>query len=122
MKVPALSQQLWIPGPLPSLNELLGGRLHDRIRLKRQWRDVIVCLAARLQPMGAVRTRYDFWERDRRRDLLNVFAGAVKIIEDALVRARVLKNDSQRWVQKIEFGDVAVNPGRPGVLVTLVQV
>lgn len=115
-------QTLWVPGPLPSLNELLGGKLRDRIRLKRQWRDLVVCLAqVQLAPVGPVRMRYDFWERDRRRDLSNVFAGAVKIIEDGLVRARVLRNDSQRWVTRIEFGDVSVNPARPGVLVSLDQ-
>ena len=117
-------QTLWIPGPLPSLNELLGGKLRDRIRLKRQWLDLVVALAHvnRLLPqIGPVRMCYDFWERDRRRDLSNMFAGAVKIIEDALVRAGTLRNDSQRWVRAIEFGDVAINPGKPGVLVSIYE-
>lgn len=118
-----MNQTLWVAGPMPSLNELLGGKLRDRIRLKRQWRDVVICSARsqRLHPMGPVHMRYDFWERDRRRDLSNLFAGAVKIIEDALVRDGVLKDDSQRWVKRIEFGDVVIDPGRPGVLLTMDQ-
>jgi Holliday junction resolvase RusA-like endonuclease len=114
-------QVLWIPECLPSLNELIGGKVHDRIVLKRQWRDVVVALAQsqKLRPVGPARMRYDFWERTRKRDLSNLFAGAVKIIEDGLVRARVLVDDSQKYVRRIEFGDVVINPERPGVLVTI---
>lgn len=118
-----MNQILWIPECLPSLNELIGGKVHDRIVLKRQWRDVVVALAQsqKLRPMRRVRMRYDFWERTRKRDLSNLFAGAVKIIEDALVRAEILVDDSQEYVRRIEFGDVVINPERPGVLVTIEQ-
>lgn len=73
----------------------------------------------KLQPVERVRMRYDFWEAHRRRDLSNIIAGAMKIIEDGLVQAKVLRSDSQRHVIRIEFGDVIICPERPGVLVTL---
>jgi hypothetical protein len=124
MKVPAPPQALWIPACLPSLNQLIGGKVHDRIVLKRQWLDVVLACAntQRLVPMGRVRMRYDFFESSRKRDLSNLFAGAVKIIEDGLVQARVLVDDSQLYVCAIEFGDVVIRPDRPGVLVTLTPI
>jgi hypothetical protein len=114
-------QVLWIPQCLPSLNQLIGGRVADRIRLKRQWLDVVIALALsqKLQPVERVRMRYDFWEAHGRRDLSNIIAGAMKIIEDGLVQARVLRSDSQRHVVHIDFGDVIIRPERPGVLVSL---
>ncbi len=121
---PKRVQQLFVPECLPSLNQLIGGKVHDRIALKRQWLDVVIALARsqRLEPMHRVRMRYDFWERNRKRDLSNLFAGAVKVIEDGLVQARILRDDSQRHVCGIEFGEVAIRPERPGVLVTLTSI
>ena len=128
MKVPVpvdnSPQTLWIPACLPSLNQLIGGQVRARIRLKRQWLDVVIALinSQHLVPVGRVKLRYDFWEQNRRRDLDNIVAGAAKVVADALVQAGILKGDSQKYVCAIEFGDVVIRPERPGVLVTLTPI
>lgn len=119
-------QELWIPGPMPSLNQLIGGKVRDRIRLKRQWIDVVVACAMlrRLRPMGAVLMHYQFYERrgGQGRDPLNILAGAAKIIEDAFVQARVLVDDNQNVVKGISMGPIVHRPEKAGVLVQLSQV
>lgn len=119
-------QLLLIPAVLPSLNQLIGGRVRDRIRLKRQWLDVVIGLAhaQKLQPAGAVRMRYDFWESrgGRGRDPSNILAGAAKIIEDALVQAGILAGDDQTVIKGIVLGDIIHAPRNPGVRVTLESV
>lgn len=117
-----LVQELWIPGPMPSLNQLIGGKVRDRIRLKQQWIDVVVALAMvrRLRPMGAVRMAYAFFEKKGHpRDPLNILAGAAKIIEDALVQARVLVDDNRSVIRGIELRAIIDRPSKPGVMVEL---
>ena len=107
---------------MPSLNQLIGGRVRDRIRLKRQWIDVVVALSTvhRLRPMGAVRMAYEFFEgKGHPRDPLNILAGAAKIIEDALVQAGVLVDDNRSVVRGIELRSIIDRPAKPGVLVEL---
>lgn len=116
-------QHLWIPGPLPSLNQLIGGKVRDRIRLKSQWIDLVVALSmiAKLAPMARVRMRYEAFEKrgGQGRDPLNIYAGAAKIIEDALVQARVIPDDHQGVVKGIAFAEIVHRPEKPGMLVWL---
>lgn len=47
--------------------------------------------------------RYRWYEKDRRRDLDNISSFGRKVIQDALVKARVLKNDG--WREIVGFRD-----------------
>lgn len=111
---------------MPSLNQLVGGKVRARIALKAQWIDVVVAMALikRLRPMAKVRMIYEAFEKrgGQGRDPLNIYAGAAKVIEDALVQARLLPGDHQGVVKQIVFGPIVHRPEKPGMLVRLEEV
>ena len=99
---------LWVPGPLPGMNELIAAAKGSRgrgvaySRLKKQWTDVVVGLAqSQKVPAfpGRVVIEWTWHERDRRRDPDNVAAGGRKLVLDGLVKAGVLKGDGWRYIQ-----------------------
>jgi Holliday junction resolvase RusA-like endonuclease len=53
----------------------------------------------RLKIVNPVKIHYFFYEGDVRRDFSNVGSFATKVIEDALQKCGVLKNDNQVWVK-----------------------
>ncbi len=122
---------LWIPGPLPGMNEIIeaakgsGGRGMGYARLKSQWTETIWALAkqARIDKPGPFDRRvlmvFDWIERDKRRDPDNIAAGGRKLILDSLVKAGVLKGDGWKcidaWRDRWQ-----VNADRPGVGVTII--
>lgn len=93
-----------IPGQLPGLNEYIRAERSNRqaaAAMKRDAEDLIM-LHARLQHPGAhfagpVYMRYTWVETDRRRDFDNI-AFAKKFVQDALVKARILDGDGQKFV------------------------
>lgn len=118
---------LWIPGPLPGLNELIdaakgsGGRGAAYARLKREWTEAVWAYAkqARLPAFaGAVRLSFQWAEPDRRRDPDNVAAGGRKLILDGLVKAGVLAGDGWSVVHGWEDSFVITNAD-PGAGVTI---
>ena len=46
-----------------------------------------------------VRIHYVFFEPDRRRDKSNVAAFAVKVIEDALVKLQIIRDDGWKYIE-----------------------
>jgi hypothetical protein len=122
---------LWVPGPLPGLNELIaaakgsGGRGMGYAKLKRQWTDTVFALArcARIHKPGpferSVLLTFDWVEQDKRRDPDNVAAGGRKLILDGLVKAGVLSGDgwkhvrswNDRWQTVAEVGGLSRGPG-----------
>lgn len=123
---------LWVPGPLPSLNQLLDERARSFRRgatlwngysdLKRVWEERIL-LQARAQGFKPLRSGdfcYTFHEADRRRDPSNVSSGALKLIEDALVKGQLLINDGWASVKKLEVYFEVV-PAEPGVLLEVLD-
>lgn len=127
-----MTQQLWIPGPLPGWREVLAaatsghGRTNGYARLKAEWTNIVALHAksARLKPVLKARLRFLWHEvragRKRGRDRGNVLAGE-KFVADGLVVAQVLPDDgpdyvigeSHDWI----YGDV-----KPGVLVVIESV
>lgn len=120
---------IWIPGPLPGLNEMIAaaksgrGRGNAYARLKSEWTAIVWALAksARLRPMiSPVRIGFLWVEKDRRRDPDNVAGGGRKLILDGLVKAGVLKDDGaaeiRSWTDTFAFDKVS-----PGVRVELVS-
>jgi hypothetical protein len=101
---------LWIPGPMPGLNEILGARGsvnvakagthkrgNDYASLKREWTTVIqgLSMQARIRPGEIPACAYTFlhYERDQRRDPDNFCGGAQKLTLDALKAAGLIRND-----------------------------
>lgn len=91
----------WVPVRLPGLNELLDVGPMRRHRRKQEAGAAVVALARSqgFVPGGSVWT-YLVVEPNRKRDACNCL-GAVKVIEDALVRGGLLQNDSRRHVEQI---------------------
>lgn len=127
---------LWVPGPLPGMNELIaaakgsGGRGMAYARLKREWTETVLALAkaAKLDKPGPFERRvlisFDWIEKDQRRDPDNVAAGGRKLVLDGLVAAGVLQGDGWRWIAawNDRWATVAGTVGSkgPGVGVTIV--
>ena len=125
-------QRIWIPGPVPSLNELLAargtvvkgrGRYFDRYNsIKQQWKERVAMMARsqRLQPVDAAWFTYIFFEPHKRRDPSNVIAAGVKLIEDGLQKADIIGNDGWRHVLGYaHYWDVdKLNPGTTVFLTT----
>jgi hypothetical protein len=125
------SAALWVPGPLPGMNEMIaaakgsGGRGRAYSTMKRDLTAVVAGVATRAQiPRFAGRVLLDFrwYEPNRKRDCDNV-AAARKFVLDGLVAAGVLKGDGWRYVQSwTDRFDVAGVDGQsrgPGVAVTI---
>lgn len=125
----ATLRSFFVHGKLPCLNDLLdsskgaGGTGAHYSRLKRQWTEAVWAEARAAgihKPgpfAGPVRIRFEWRERDRRRDPDNV-AAAKKLILDGLVVAKVLEGD--RWRHVASWTDSwSVDAMNPGVLVTI---
>lgn len=119
-----MTHTFWIPQRLPGLNDLLAAKARDkgaynRLKSKHQAFIASCIFQAELEtlPQGAFLS-YELVEPDRKRDPGNVFAGASKLIEDALVRTRVLVDDN--WAGVLGYERVTWLVGdEPGVRVTL---
>ena len=65
--------------------------------------------------------KYDFYEPNKRRDLDNISSFAHKVIQDALVKTNVLKNDG--WNEIISYIDqFYLDKKNPRIEVTIVEV
>lgn len=71
------------------------------------------------KPSGAVMVRFEWHERTKKRDADNI-ASAKKFILDALVKMRVLEDDSRKYVKG--FYDVIVDDKADFVKVELVEI
>lgn len=115
--------ELWIPGPLPGVNEIVGAARANRFvsaKQKREWTDAVAmhARAARIPPARRVYLVFDWVEKSKRRDPDNVAGGGRKFILDGLVAAGVLKNDG--WGEVAGWEDrFSVDKARPGVKVTM---
>ena len=96
-----------IRGRLPGLNELIH---EDRTHWSRGAglkadTEALIGIQIRVamnrgecrMPSGPSRIAFDWHERNRRRDLDNVFS-AKKFVLDAMTRCGMLRNDSQKYV------------------------
>lgn len=101
---------LWIPGPIPTLNELFEARMvmtkggtngkrgqrgNRYSEIKKQWAALITYLVrqAQLRPCGPSAITFVHYMRDRRLDPDGFTSGAAKLVLDGLVKADVLPND-----------------------------
>lgn len=111
---------LWIPGPLPNINDIAGKNRWTYGKSKKEWTQRIAWLAKAAKLPQFERAHFDFeWrEPTKRRNPDNIAGGGKKLIFDGLVTAKVIKNDG--WGQVASWSDsFAVDKLAPGVLVTL---
>ena len=98
-----------IPFPLAGLNDIIDAeRAHRQkgAKLKREQMNAVILVLRRQirRPLREpVTMRYLWVEKDRRRDKDNISGGGRKIIQDALVRMKALKNDG--WGNIDGFSD-----------------
>lgn len=102
--------KLIIPGILPNLNDYIAAERQHRqkaAQMKKQTeRIIMLCAKTQLRGVsfdGPVVMRYIWYEPNRRRDKDNISSFGRKCIQDALVRAEVLKNDG--WGEIEGFSD-----------------
>lgn len=118
--------KLVIPIAFPGLNDYINAeRTHRQkaAKMKKQYQNAVM-LWIRSQRLltfdGPVYMYYTWVEKDRRRDKDNVAAFGRKVIQDALVKAGVLKNDG--WANIEGFSDrFAVDKKNPRVEVEIVE-
>ena len=114
-----------IPFTLPGLNDYIAAeRVHRQkaAKMKRYWQEAVI-LAVRRQMRGGIPEpcymHYRWIERDRRRDKDNISSFGRKVIQDALVRMKVLRNDG--WNNIEGFSDeFEVDKKKPRIEVTII--
>lgn len=124
-----MKQAIFIEGPLPGLNELIGAaksRGYSRSgwngysNIKRTLTTKIYweILQQGVKPMKRAYIHFLWKETNRSRDPDNFTSAGKKIILDALVKAGILKNDGWSDIDGWDDQWCVVNKN-PGVLVTL---
>lgn len=120
--------KLVIPGRLPNLNEYIEAERRNKYKANKMKRDAeeLVMLCARQQlrgwkARGPVMMYYLWVEKDRRRDKDNISGYGRKIIQDALVKAKFLKNDGWNDIEGFA-DDFAVDKGRPRIEVVIEEI
>lgn len=114
------THELWIPGPLPNVNDIAGKNRWTYGKDKKEWTQRIAWLAKAAQLPQIARAHFDFkwFEATKRRNPDNISGGGKKLVFDGLVTAKVLPNDG--WSQVAGWTDsFHVDAKRPGVLVTI---
>lgn len=122
-----MNYKFTIRGTLPGLNELIEAERRNRFigaKLKKQYEAVVMRAARSLgnvefkEPVYMV---YHWYEKDRWRDKDNICAFGRKVIQDALVKARFLRNDG--WKNIAGFEDrFYVDKDKPRVVVEILEV
>lgn len=126
-----MEQKLWVPGPMPGMNEILDaktraiggwqgatGKYSKRHTLynglKKEWNEKIQRMISNqcVSPMGKAYITFYVIEPNRRRDPDNFTSGAIKFILDSLVHAKVLDGDGWKCVHGLaSFWCVGDLPG-----------
>lgn len=119
-------QKFVIPGSLPGLNMLIAANRANRYKGAKLKKDAdLQCVAAiRKCRVGAVKKypveiRVWFYEKDKRRDIDNIFSGG-KYILDALQEAGILKGDGQKYVCRLRYGH-HTDPVNPRIEVEIIE-
>lgn len=101
---------LRINGRLSGLNEYIASCRMNRYKgANLKEKNEAIILAAIHEQLRRVKIdkpvymHYRWYEKDRRRDLDNISSFGRKVIQDALVKSRVLKNDG--WREIVGFRD-----------------
>lgn len=121
-----MTYKFTIRGTLPGLNELIEAERRNRYAgaaLKKQSESVVMHAARSLgkirftEPVYMV---YHWYEPNRRRDKDNISSFGRKVIQDALVKSKILQNDG--WNNIIGFEDrFEVDRKNPRIVVEILE-
>ena len=123
-----------IEGQLPNLNDYINA---DRVMVKnaghcfskgnafkqtaqKSVQEAIKRDLGNLAIKSPIKIKYCFFEPNKRRDKDNVAAFAMKVIQDALVKEGVIKNDGWREIESFECY-FYVDKDNPRIEVTLIE-
>lgn len=112
-----------IPGRLPGLNEIIAAAKDHYgayVSMKDTYTTQCAWYAKKLPRHGRVDVHITWHEPNARRDPDNITAGQ-KFILDGLVVAGVIRNDSQKYIKRINH-EFEVDSANPRVEVELVPV
>ena len=122
-----MTYKFTIRGTLPGLNELIEAERRNRYAgaaLKKQSESVVMHAARSLGKMRftePVYMVYHWYEPNRRRDKDNISSFGRKVIQDALVKSKILQNDG--WSNIIGFEDrFEVDKKNPRIVVEIYEV
>lgn len=147
-RLPVIHNAFFVPGKVPSLNELLDARgrstprvasiimrhlpkkgkapgiRHDAYNdIKQEWkRRTIGAIGAPFVRVKHAYFGYVIIESERRRDPSNICATAIKFIEDGIVEAGVMPNDGWGNVLGIRVHWLHREKHRPGIYVVMSDV
>lgn len=115
-----MSQTFEIPGRFPSLNEFYRMERYEQNRVKQD-ADNLVAMSARVARIRPCRNRvklHFLWvEPNRRRDLDNIAFGK-KFVQDGLVKAGILHNDTHHEIAGFS-DEFAYDSKNPRIIVTI---
>lgn len=121
-----MTYKFTIRGTLPGLNELIEAERRNRYAgaaLKKQSESVVMHAARSLGKMRftePVYMVYHWYEPNRRRDKDNISSFGRKVIQDALVKSKILQNDG--WNNIIGFEDrFEVDKKNPRIVVEILE-
>lgn len=121
-----MTYKFTIRGTLPGLNELIEAERRNRYAgaaLKKQSESVVMHAARSLGKMRftePVYMVYHWYEPNRRRDKDNISSFGRKVIQDALVKSKILQNDG--WSNIIGFEDrFEVDKKNPRIVVEILE-
>ena len=123
-----MAYRLVIDGKLAGLNDYINASRANRNygnRLKREAEDiVIISIYQQLRGLRIekpVFMKYRWYEPNEKRDRDNVSSMGRKVIQDALVETKVLKNDG--WNDVVGFSDeFYIDRSNPRIEVTIIEV
>ena len=104
--------RIWIDYKFPSLNEYINAERRNRFaaaKIKKEWTERVMDIVL-AQTLGDKKpnlkfptaVRFIVHEQNQRRDIDNVSAMVSKFCLDGMVKAGLLPDDSQKYVNKIE--------------------
>jgi len=103
-----LTYKLIISGRLPGLNEYTAANRTNPYKggkMKGDAEDVVIWQIRqqlkKLHITKPVLLKYDFYEPNKKRDLDNISSFAMKVIQDSLVKTKILNNDG--WKEILGF-------------------
>jgi Holliday junction resolvase RusA-like endonuclease len=115
-----------IPGRLPGINEIIdaakrGYRGYQPYAdMKKNYGQMIQWLAKKMPQYEKVIITITWYEPNAKRDIDNIMGGQ-KFILDALVKEKVIPNDTQRYVNEIRH-NFEVDRDNPRVEVEIVEI
>lgn len=115
-----------IHGRLPSLNEYIKecrGNKYSANEFKEQVENGIIFTIRRMKlkppTKYPVKLKITWYEENKKRDVDNVVF-AVKFIQDALVKAGIIPNDNQKYIDALEH-EVTIDRENPRIEVEIIE-